>query len=212
MNLPNQLTIGRIFLILIFLILANVDDNIVGDSVAYWSYVVAYVVAVIAGVTDFLDGYIARKYNLVSDFGKLMDPLADKIFVTATLITLAEFRVLPAWVAVIIISREFMVTGLRLLATQKGEVISADKLGKIKTVYQMVMLAVGGAVWVKWISFNSFSFVTDFGGQPLQICPIKIIWVIGYLGCVLITVYSGVGYFIRHKDLYIETIRNSSGK
>lgn len=177
-------------MIFIFLLLANIQANsLFTPDFVYWSHVTAYIVAIIAGATDFLDGYLARKYNWVSDFGALMDPLADKVFIVATFIMLADYDIIAGWIPVVIIAREFLVTGLRLLATNKGEVISADKWGKLKTFLQMMVLLIGGASWINLI----------------DLARVKLIWNISLWGIVLITVLSGVGYFIRHRSLYSES-------
>jgi len=177
-------------MIFIFLLLANIQENSVFNAgFVYWGHVTAYIVAILAGITDFLDGYLARKYNWISDFGALMDPLADKIFIVATFIMMADYGIIAGWIPVVIISREFLVTGLRLLATNKGQVISADKWGKLKTFLQMMVLLIGGASWINLIS----------------LAKVKLIWNISLWGVVLITVLSGVGYFIRHRALYSES-------
>lgn len=189
-NLPNRITISRIVMIFIFLLLANIQANsFFNADFAYWCHVTAYIVAILAGITDFLDGYLARKYNWISDFGALMDPLADKIFIVATFIMMADYGIIAGWIPVVIISREFLVTGLRLLATNKGEVISADKWGKLKTFLQMMVLLIGGASWINIIS----------------LVKVRLLWNISLWGVVLITVLSGVGYFIRHRSLYSES-------
>ncbi|MBO5723768.1 MAG: CDP-diacylglycerol--glycerol-3-phosphate 3-phosphatidyltransferase, partial [Lentisphaeria bacterium] len=136
-NLPNQLTISRIIMIMIFVALANIDASKINfveisPAVSYWCHVVAYVIAILAGITDFLDGKIARAYHFESDFGRLMDPLADKIFVASAFIMLSDYRIIPAWIVVVILAREFLITGLRQLALSDGVVIAADNSGKIK--------------------------------------------------------------------------------
>lgn len=191
-NLPNRITVSRIVMIFIFLILSTVTEkpgsSVFTKTLEYNCHVIAYIVAIIAGLTDFFDGYLARKYNWVSNFGALMDPLADKIFVTTTFIVLADYQYISAWVPVVIISREFLVTGLRLLATQQGEVISADKWGKLKTFLQMMLLFVGGAAWINIFDLKS----------------IGIIWDIAVWAIVVITIFSGVGYFVKHRNLYAD--------
>lgn len=131
MNLPNMLTISRIVMVLIFVVLATLANVSWVD--AHWIFTMrltAYALAILAGATDLLDGYLARRWNQVTDFGALMDPLADKIFVTATMLIAVEYRLMPAWIAVAVLCREFMVTGLRTLAAKKQVVISADRWGK----------------------------------------------------------------------------------
>jgi len=176
-------------MIFIFLIICNVDDKLPEEMQYLWR-VTGFIFVIIAGLTDVLDGYIARRYNLVSDFGKLMDPLADKIFIVTTFIMMVDKMILPGWVAVIILSREFMVTGLRLLAANKGEVIAADMTGKFKTLIQMIFLLVGGSIWVGWLKMEN----------------ITILWTVSILAVVFITVYSGISYFVRHRYLYISKI------
>lgn len=195
MNVPNQLTVARIVMIFIFLFLSNVNANSwISETVSYTCHVSAYVLAILAGITDILDGYIARKYNMVTDFGRLIDPLADKIFIAATFIMLVEITIVPAWVAVVVISREFLVTGLRMLAINKGKVIPADKWGKLKTFLQMLMLLIGGASWIR--------LIPDLSSKTEGLFLIKIIWNVALWGIVVITVYSGAGYFYKHRSLF----------
>jgi CDP-diacylglycerol--glycerol-3-phosphate 3-phosphatidyltransferase len=130
-----------------------------------------------------------------------MDPLADKIFVTATMLVAIEFRLMPAWIAIAVLCREFMVTGLRTLAAKKQVVISADRWGKLKTALQMAMLAIAGLAWVfemdgavEWLREKDF-------------CGIRLwyIWMTYLCGIVMVTVLSGLGYFIRFRFLFLET-------
>jgi len=189
-------------MIFFFVIFANIDSTKknyipVSLNTEYYCHVIAYIIAIIAGFTDFLDGFLARKYNWVSNFGALMDPLADKIFVAATMIMLVDYRIVPAWIVIVILAREFMVTGLRLLATQKGEVISADKWGKFKTFLQMMMLLVGGAHWIKLFGLD---LITGMLG-PI---PLWYIWYFFLMVIVYFTLSSGIGYFIKHRYLYTD--------
>ncbi|MDI6601777.1 MAG: CDP-diacylglycerol--glycerol-3-phosphate 3-phosphatidyltransferase [Thermoanaerobacteraceae bacterium] len=132
MGLANKLTLLRIFLIpvIIIVMLSNLEN----------SYIVAAVLFITAALTDKLDGYIARSRNEITKFGKLIDPIADKLLVTATLIILVELGKLPAWIAIIIIGREFVVTGIRMLALTEGVIISASNLGKLKTFTQIIAI------------------------------------------------------------------------
>ena len=136
MNLPNKLTILRVLIIPFFVLFMLTNITGAADK---W---IAVAIFVIASFTDFLDGYIARKYNLVSNFGKFMDPLADKLLVSAAMICLVEMGRLPAWIVIIIISREFIISGFRLIASDNGVVIAASYWGKFKTVFQMAMIIV----------------------------------------------------------------------
>lgn len=133
MNLPNKLTVMRVILIPFF-VAALLYDN--GSSQTM--RIVANVVFIVASLTDLLDGKIARKYNLVTNFGKFMDPLADKLLVCSALICLIQLGQLPAWVVIIIISREFIISGFRLVAADNGIVIAASYWGKFKTTFQMI--------------------------------------------------------------------------
>ncbi|MCL6611913.1 MAG: CDP-diacylglycerol--glycerol-3-phosphate 3-phosphatidyltransferase [Peptococcaceae bacterium] len=133
MNLPNRVTLVRIFLIPLFVAVVTL-------KVPYGDYIAA-VIFILAASTDGLDGYIARKRKQVTNLGKLMDPLADKLLVSAALIVLTELQRMPSWVTLIIIGREFAVTGLRALAVADGVIIAAGWLGKIKTVTQIIAIA-----------------------------------------------------------------------
>lgn len=135
MNLPNKLTIVRVCMIPFFVFFMMTD--FVGAEASKW---IALAIFVIASLTDLLDGKIARKYNLVTNFGKFMDPLADKLLVCSALICFVELKYLPSWMVIIIISREFIISGFRLIAADNGIVIAASYWGKFKTVFQMVMI------------------------------------------------------------------------
>lgn len=134
MNLPNKLTMMRVLLIPVFVVALLVP---IGVS---WQKWIALAIFIVASLTDLADGKIARKYNLVTNFGKFMDPLADKLLVCAALVCLVSLERIPAWVVIIIISREFIVSGLRLIAVDQGVVIAASMWGKVKTVFQMTMI------------------------------------------------------------------------
>lgn len=136
MNLPNKLTILRVLMIPFFVLFMLMDITGTADK---W---IAVTLFIVASLTDFLDGYIARKYNLVSNFGKFMDPLADKLLVSAAMICLVEMGRLQAWIVIVIISREFIISGFRLIASDNGVVIAASYWGKFKTVFQMAMIIV----------------------------------------------------------------------
>ena len=158
----------------------------------------AYILAILAGATDLLDGYLARKWNQVTDFGALMDPLADKIFITATMLMAVEYQLMHAWIVVLVISREFMVTGLRTMAAKRGIVISADRWGKLKTALQMLMLALAGASWVGWFDF--YHAVWNIAGLKISVWSV---WIAFLTGVVLVTVLSGLGYFIRFRHVFM---------
>ena len=196
-NLPNRITLSRILLIFIFVALANIRSDSIGFFIptvnvesAQICHIVAYIVAILAAFTDLLDGYLARKFHLESDFGRLVDPLADKIFVVGTFVMMAEYKLMPGWIIIVVLTREFMVTGLRMLATHKGVVIAADKWGKLKTILQMISLLIGGAAWINLFDIHQ-----------------KTVWIVWYvllLIMTLVTILSGIGYFLKNKSLYTE--------
>jgi len=141
MNLPNRLTIARMILIVPFVVLL-----LAANAGANWGFLTAYsdyiclAIFVIASLTDMLDGKIARKYNMITNFGKFMDPIADKLLVCSAMICLIELGRIPAWVVVIIIAREFIISGFRLVASDQGRVLAASYWGKFKTVSHMTMI------------------------------------------------------------------------
>lgn len=190
MNLANKLTIIRIFLVPIFLIFIAVRGIPYGT-------IIATAVFVLAALTDKLDGYIARSRNQITSFGKFMDPLADKLLVTAALISLVEYQIIPGWAAMIIIAREFAVTGLRTIAASDGVVIAASWWGKIKTVTQIVAIIIAlievnlskQAEIVPLVSNSSYivSFFSSMTNLSLYLA-------------VLITLISGYDYFVKNKD------------
>ena len=206
-NIPNILTVSRIAAVLIFVVLASLADvSVISDkNYVRWLRLIAYVLAILAGVTDLLDGYLARRFKVVSDFGALMDPLADKIFVTGTMLMAVEYRLMPAWIAIAVLCREFMVTGLRTLAAKKQVVISADRWGKLKTALQMVMLAVAGFAWMVDGGQTYLHDAKWFGIR------LWYLWVAYLVGIVLVTVLSGMNYFIRYRRLFLpEKTRKSA--
>lgn len=190
MNLANKLTIIRIILVPVFLVFLNLS------SIPYGA-LLATLVFVIASITDKLDGYIARSRNEITNFGKFMDPLADKLLVTSAFISLVELNFIPAWAVIIIIAREFAVSGLRTLAASDGTVIAASWWGKIKTVIQMIaiilLLLKAGIVQ----SAPLASIVLDSGilSWIINSLSIYMFWL-----CVIITLISGIDYFVKNKS------------
>lgn len=166
MNLPNKLTVLRMIMIVPFVVFMLTD--IAGDM-SKW---IALALFVIASLTDLLDGHIARKYNLVTNFGKFMDPLADKLLVCAAMICLVETGKIPSWVVIIIISREFIISGFRLIASDNGIVIAASYWGKFKTVFQMVMIVL---------------MIADIAA--IQVVPQIVMWI-----ALILTVVSLIDY------------------
>ncbi|MBE6356222.1 MAG: CDP-diacylglycerol--glycerol-3-phosphate 3-phosphatidyltransferase [Lentisphaerae bacterium] len=198
-NIPNILTVSRIFAVLIFVAIASVAHlSVISDkSWVYGLRIAAVVLAMLAGLTDLLDGYLARKFHWVSDFGALMDPLADKIFVTGTMLMAVEYMIIPAWIAIAVLFREFMVTGLRTLAAKKQIVISADRWGKLKTALQMAMLCIAGIAWAI-DGGDTYLLKASWFGIRLWY-----VWMAFMTGIVLITLFSGLGYFIRYRKLFL---------
>ena len=185
MNLPNKLTIFRVILIVPFVILLLGNCNswgwyqaIFGGILEYMDYA-ALAIFIIACLTDMLDGKIARKYNLVTNFGKFMDPLADKLLVSAALIALVELGRIPAWIVIIIISREFIISGFRLVAADNRVVIAASYWGKFKTTFQMVMVCL---------------MIANISG--LQLLTDIVMWI-----AVVLTVISLVDYLVKNKEV-----------
>ncbi len=174
MNLPNKLTILRILLIPVFMVI-----------LLQGYYYASAAVFIVAALTDLLDGYLARRYDLITNFGKIMDPLADKLLVTSAMICLVELGNIPGWAVVIILAREFIITGLRAVAAGEGLVIAAGKSGKIKTVLQMAALAV--LLLKDW----PFSLFTEY--------PVGY-WIL--LAAVVMTLYSGAEYIIDNRRIF----------
>ena len=171
MNLPNKLTILRVLMIPFFVLFMLWDITGAADK---W---IAAAIFIVASLTDMLDGKIARKYNLVTNFGKFMDPLADKLLVSAAMICLVEMGRLPAWMVIVIISREFIISGFRLIASDNGVVIAASYWGKFKTVFQMAMIIV---------------LIFNFGGF-FGIIEMVLIWI-----SLILTVVSLVDYIVKN--------------
>ncbi|EGL16636.1 CDP-diacylglycerol--glycerol-3-phosphate 3-phosphatidyltransferase [Paenibacillus chitinolyticus] len=187
MNLANKITLARIFLvpIIMFFLLVNIQFphiKIQTFSITY-NQIIAALIFIIAASTDSLDGYIARKNKLVTNLGKLLDPLADKLLVTAVLVSLVEMDKLGAWIVIVIISREWAVTGLRQIALLEGAVIQASKWGKAKTAAQITAIIA--------LLINNFPFA--FINVPFDLIAS---WI-----AAIITVYSGLDYFIKNKHV-----------
>lgn len=187
MNLANRITLARIFLVPVVMFFLLVRYNIgtfsIGSLTMTYNELIAALVFILAASTDGLDGYIARKRKIVTNFGKFLDPLADKLLISAALISLVEMHRLEAWMAIVIISREFAVTGLRLVAAAEGQVIAASALGKLKTWVQIVAIT---AVMIR-------NFPFEFFGIPFDEVAI---WAM-----VIITIYSGYDYFAKNRNV-----------
>lgn len=191
MNLPNKLTICRMCAIPIVIVISMIDalEKITIFQSVNLQDLLLLIVFALASFTDYLDGHIARKYNLVTDFGKFMDPLADKLLVMATMISLLEhgkfspFGIKMGFAIIVILSREFAVTGLRVIAAGKHEVIAAGYLGKIKTVTQMVMII--------FLIIDCYPF-TFIGPNARDITALVLISI-----ATLFTIISGIDYFVK---------------
>lgn len=177
MNLPNKLTVVRVLMIPFFVwfMLPSLGGEMAASK---W---IALAIFCIASLTDLLDGKIARKYNLVTNFGKFMDPLADKLLVGAAMICLVEMGRLPAWIVIVIVSREFIISGFRLIASDNGILIAASYWGKFKTVFQMAMIIV---------------LIAAFEGSVFAVVEQILIWV-----SLILTIVSLVDYIRKNKEV-----------
>lgn len=169
MNLPNKLTLLRIIMIPVFVVLLYLDFP--------FNNLVALAVFILASITDTLDGYIARKYNLITDFGKFMDPIADKLLVTAAMLVFVDWHMMPAWVVIVVVAREFIVSALRLVAANNGRVIAAGWSGKVKTASTMVCICIMLLGLPQWLN---------------AVCSAVIL---------VTTAYSGIEYLVKNKDV-----------
>ena len=173
MNLPNKLTMGRMLAVPVFIAALMLGHNYA-----------ATVIFVLAALTDMLDGMIARRYDLVTNFGKIMDPLADKLLVISALVCLVELGVVPGWMVVVVLAREFAVTGLRTVAAAEGTVIAAGTTGKVKTILQMI--AIPALLLENWpFSLIGFPFAQ------------VMLW-----ASVVMTVVSGTEYVVRNREVF----------
>ncbi|NLN14866.1 MAG: CDP-diacylglycerol--glycerol-3-phosphate 3-phosphatidyltransferase [Tissierellia bacterium] len=175
MNIANKITLFRVFLVPVFLLILYSDLNN--------SHMIAGLVFIFASLTDTLDGYLARSRNLVTNFGKFVDPLADKVLVAAALIALVEFGKIPGWIVVIIIAREFTITGFRVLAASEGITIAASPLGKFKTITQLLAIIL--------ILFNNY---------PFSLINIPLDRIMLYLATIF-TILSGIDYIVKNKQV-----------
>jgi len=187
MNRANRITLGRLALTVLFVIALN----------SSWQYArtAALVIFLIAGLTDLIDGEIARRYGLITNFGKLMDPLVDKIMVAAAFISLVPLKAVPAWAATTVVARDFLITGLRLMATAKGRILPAESLGKQKTSWQVVTVI----FFLAMLSLHELRYANERSTWWFrawdQAGPV-LVWI-----TVALTIYSGLGYAWRHREL-----------
>lgn len=207
MNLANKLTIFRMILVPVFVVVGYIGmlGGITGEFLEIPIYLwIMNIIFIVASITDKLDGYIARSRNMVTTFGKFLDPLADKILVLSALVMLVEFGKIPAWIPIIVLAREFLVSGYRLVAVEKGgKVIAASVLGKLKTVTQMI------AIILVFIDKNNFAdCISYFGGNmelSLGSLILNIITTALLTISVIATIFSGYDYLKKGKDLFKDT-------
>ena len=185
MNLPNKLTILRMIMIPVFLVVLYIPGLGMAGNIA------AAAIFILASITDFLDGKIARKYNLVTNFGKFMDPLADKLLVCSALIALVDFDKVAAWIVIIIIAREFIISGFRLIAADNGVVIAASKLGKSKTVTQMAMI-----IYVLAINMVDINNNIGIAKDIITLVLVSL--------ATIMTIVSGIDYFVKNVNVLKE--------
>lgn len=187
MNLANRITLARIFLVplIMFFLLVKMPlpNLVIGNFIISYNQFIAALIFIIAASTDSLDGYIARKRKLVTNLGKLLDPLADKLLVTAVLVSLVEMDKVGAFIVIVIISREFAVTGLRQIALLEGVVMAASRWGKWKTATQITAII---ALLLNNFPFHFVDFAFDYWASWLA---------------AIITIYSGVDYFLKNKHV-----------
>ncbi len=196
MNLPNRLTLFRIILVPVFVIFMLVNTGL-----GNWDNFIALVIFVVASLTDLLDGRIARKRNLITDFGKFMDPLADKLLVCSALLCLMSLGMVPAWGVIIIVAREFVISGFRLVAAEHQIVIAAGIWGKFKTVFQMVsvilfLVALTLSGVVVGIYSDTASAVDWFQ------CIVLLLALITFYICVVLTVISMIDYIVKNREVF----------
>ena len=213
MNLANKLTIFRIILVPVIMLIPIIDNLVgipgefLGISTAFW---IMNIIFIIASITDKLDGYIARSRNQVTTFGKFLDPLADKILVLSALVILVEYGKIPSWIPIIVLAREFIVSGYRLIAVEKGgKVIAASIWGKLKTVTQMIGIIFA---FLDKFSFGEFIFrVSTQADAQINLASIymttgqfviNIITTIVLTLSVIATIFSGINYLKGGKELF----------
>ena len=201
MNLPNKITVARICLVPVFIVTLLLPIE--------YANIIAMIIFIVASITDSLDGHIARSRNLVTNFGKFLDPIADKLLVAAALIALVGMNRIPSWFVTVVIAREFIVTGIRLLANGEGRVIAASVWGKLKTITQMIAIplvlldvtAPLASDKADVFMINKLqSLFTTFSASPVA-NTIGILATIMVMVSVVITVFSGVDYLVKNKDV-----------
>jgi CDP-diacylglycerol--glycerol-3-phosphate 3-phosphatidyltransferase len=187
MNWANRLTLSRLALTVLFVAALN--------SSWHYARTAALIIFLIAGITDFVDGEVARRYGIVTNFGKLMDPLVDKIMMAAAFISLVPLKAVPAWAATTVVARDFLITGLRLMATSKGRVLPAEKLGKQKTSWQIITV-IFFLLLLSIAELRADLTSTIWWSRAWETAGPVLVWL-----TVGLTIYSGLGYAWRHREL-----------
>lgn len=182
MNLPNRLTLTRLYLCAALVITMEIEGAYRGAFAIFFF--------ALASITDWLDGYLARKWNQITDFGKLMDPLADKVLISAAFIGLLSHQLLPAWFVVAVITREFLVTGLRMLAASKGLILAAEKAGKHKTITQITTALTGLLI----LALQDVGLRPEVTDRLHNIVLVPLIWL-----TLAVTVFSGILYYSKNR-------------
>ena len=193
MNLPNKLTILRIVMIPVFMAFFFL-------TMIPYNYFIAAIVFVVAAATDFLDGYIARKYHLVTNLGKFLDPIADKVLVsTALILMLTVDAILPPLFSIavaVILARELIVSGFRMVAASRGLVLAADKIGKVKTVFQDLAI---------FVLLAGYDFFGVFDSSPDSVNPINVAGLVLLVIAAVLTIWSGVSYIVKNREVLKES-------
>lgn len=205
MNLANKLTVSRILVIPVFLV-ALAPESFALPEAAWPAFrLAALVLFVAASITDWLDGHLARKHGWITNFGKLMDPLADKILVMAAFVVMVQLGTFPAWMVVLVLAREFMITGLRQLAMGQGRVLAADRWGKNKTITQITTIITGMTYLVARDWLRYFELWDRVVVRQWQIdWLLTLILYLMMFFCVVLTVWSGARYMWVNRDLFID--------
>jgi CDP-diacylglycerol--glycerol-3-phosphate 3-phosphatidyltransferase len=187
MNWANRITLSRLVLTVLFVVSLN----------SSWPYArtTALIIFLVAGLSDFIDGEIARRYGVITNFGKLMDPLVDKIMMAAAFISLVPLKAVPAWAATAVVARDFLITGLRLMATAKGQILPAERLGKQKTSWQIItvvfFLALLSLAELRYVNETSIWWVRAWS----EAGPV-LVWI-----TVALTIYSAIGFTWRNRGV-----------
>lgn len=187
MNWANRLTVSRLGLTILFVLTLNTTWR--------FAYTAALILFAVAGITDYFDGEIARRYRFVTNFGKLMDPLVDKIMMAAAFISLVPLNAIPAWAATVIVARDFLITGLRLMASSSGQVLPAEKLGKHKTSWQIITVV----FFLLLLAVRELGYAAAeavWWEKTWRIAGGTLVWV-----TVVLTLYSGLRYAWRHRTI-----------